>query len=593
MTDTNLMVQTKTTPAEPLAMHASPELSVKRLVILLLTALAGTVGLSLVLFQFSAMPMTWDELLYMGIAWEPRPEAFMLNRYGHIYSITAFMRLFQDPFVASRAWWSVVLAGTVVAAFASLRMFDWPARLFSGLLLALLLLTQVTFAWVPGMTYPDYSAMLAVTLSFAVVFGPVMRRQAISLPSAFLLGLLLAIGLKFKETSMVALWLTPLLLLDVESRFRLGRKQLAMIVLYVLGIALGLASIIVADHILLRDALFSLRPESWRELWAYNEGKPRPDAWTWLTWLLRPDSLPSFLLYAGATLALISRDRSFRIAIVCSMPVVLPALLVLGGFFAVAPISGRYISPILPALCVVASAACTMIFEQFYDSPSARQALLLGGSVICGALLLSLMMFRRIARAVAENPELVNRSIIPLAVFCGLICLILVFGAPRLLRAPAALIIIIAVGALSLPTASQVIRSCVDRDIQRAAAKRFLGLREVVQAGNLNDGSHVLVDSQIYDGIFFGRGKWSIETLIELNSQRRLESSSIAFSQELPGKIPEDFTDYGVILARPEVIEAIQQPTSGPAPSLGYTWERHDGSDGKVSILIRKSTGTN
>jgi hypothetical protein len=271
--------------------------------------IAAAVVSAAAIFPFTAKPTSWDEWVYMGLAFHPQPAGWMLNRFAHVYAMKPFMWLAGDPFVGTRLYWCA-LFGIAVGAlvWAALQL---PARRGRVIALTLFLfMGQEAFFRFPGVAYADYATMAVITVCSCLVLGRIARGVDLSPFDAAALGLLFCIGCKAKETVAPALVLAAALFVSPSGQLysRTTAKRLALC--WLAGAAVAMCSIVALDGFFLHDALFSLRPSSWRSLLGYNTTAHFSESkYSWLGLMLQPESFTSFALYLGAGLAWASRQR--------------------------------------------------------------------------------------------------------------------------------------------------------------------------------------------------------------------------------------------------------------------------------------------
>jgi hypothetical protein len=346
-----------------------------------LYATVGAAITALALFPFTAKPITWDELVYMGLAFYPEPRGWVLNRYAHIYAMKPFMWLAGDPYVGARAYWSALLGITVGA-------FIWAALQLPGargavLALALVLLAgQQTLFASAGVAYADFAIMAVITVALVLVLVRIVRAEDLSGGDAAALGALFLVGMKAKETALPLLALAGPFFIAPSGRLRVDRTAVRLVRCWLLGAAVALLGILALDGILLGDPLFSLRPWAWRRVFEYFRG-PSLLARDRLAWMPQPPPYLSFALYAGAGLPWLWRARDPRLLLVYLLPglFVLMITLVVTAYNA----PPRYVIPVLPGLCLLAALACVGVLSQWRDTRSGRLAVVLATIAIVAA----------------------------------------------------------------------------------------------------------------------------------------------------------------------------------------------------------------
>ena len=348
----------------------------------LLYGAVGAAATALALFPFTAKPITWDELVYMGLAFYPEPRGWVLNRYAHVYAMKPFMWLAGDPYVGARVYWSMLFGMTVGALiWAALQL---PGARVAVLALALILLAgQQTLFESAGVAYADFAVMAVFTVALALALVRITRGEELSGSDAALLGALFLVGIKAKETALPLLALAGLFFLAPSGRLRLDARAVRLVWCWLLGAAGALLAILALDGMLLGDPLFSLRPWAWQRLLFEYFKHPRLPAHERLPWSPLPPPYLSFALYAGAGVLWLWRARDPRLL----LAYLLPALLLLMIMLVVTAYNPppRYLIPALPGLCLLAALASVRVLSHWHRTPSRRPAATLAAIAIVAA----------------------------------------------------------------------------------------------------------------------------------------------------------------------------------------------------------------
>ena len=550
-----------------------------------LLALLAVAVLTAFLFPLTAGPVTWDELLYMGIAYEPRPEAWVLNRYGHIYSLTAFMGVIPDPLVATRVWWSACAAASLVALGWSLGCLPGAQRLFAGGVALYLLLTQVTFSWSLGLAYTDYSVMLAACGSTALVLGPVVRERPIHSASAAVLGALLVYAVKSKETGLALAWLATLLLVD-RNALGLDAARVRRVLSYMGGAAAALALLFALDGWLLGDPWFSVRPENLEALRKFNAGTPRPDPWTWLTWMSQPDNLHLSALYAGVLLLCAAGLRSLSFSLLLLTPLMVFLLLVAGGLVSNPPVSARYSVPALPLMCVLSAVGAARLISPD-ATPSRPSAAVLGiGALISLATVAVLVSAPWTQVQLAPPEEFFRRSVLPLAVFGSLAAGTLAVTVSWL-RAPLLLLALLMLGYVGVSPAQRLIRSAADGDLRTRATNRMPGLTDLARRAQLQASRAILFDGAIYERELFNRGPWAVRSWLSLSARARLGEARLELTKPDQPFPLDRAPQFDAIFMATQTLRGLEAANSSAVAAALEGCERYDSGDGQVTVLRR------
>ena len=432
------------------------------------------------IFPFTAKPTSWDEWVYMGLAFHPQPAGWMLNRFAHVYAMKPFMWLAGDPFVGTRLYWCA-LFGIAVGALVWTAL-QLPARRGRVIALTLFLfMGQEAFFRFPGVAYADYATMAVITVCSCLVLGRIARGVDLSPFDAAALGLLFCIGCKAKETVAPALVLAAALFVSPSGQLysRTTAKRLALC--WLAGAAVAMCSIVALDGFFLHDALFSLRPSSWRSLLGYNTTAHFSESkYSWLGLMLQPESFTSFALYLGAGLAWASRQPDRRLLFVYALPGMFLLMMAAVGIFAAAPVIHRYTIAILPLLSLLAALATV-------HALAAEQRL-----PWLGVLIVSLLVAASPA-AWGSDARVDYAASLSLAV--GSAAVLLLGG----MRSGAA-IAATAVGLSGTPAVARVVNDLVGRNVQRQGEARFAGLYQVAHAVQLAPNDLLFVSRNVYGG---------------------------------------------------------------------------------------------
>jgi hypothetical protein len=556
--------------------------------LLCLTAVGAWAAL---LYPLTSLPITYDDLLYLSLAYLPRPEAWVLNRYFHISSLALFMALVEQPFDAARWWWSCTAGAVLTAMILLLRSVPAPARPAALVVLALLLFSRVSYSWYLGIPYADFSVMLMLALSAALVGEAVFARRNLPHSAAVLLGLLLVLGFRSKETAIILLWLAPLGLLRPDGALRFDRSAWAFAGRYLLGIVLGLLVMAGCEFWLLGDPLFGLRPTSWEALLSFNTGGGGPAEYTWLTWIFRSDALSGTLLYlaAGFCLAFESRDR--RQLLLFTLPIAYLLLLTLLGLFSNAAVNARTALPIQPLM----AALTTVVLFRCIWTAGARALTRLAASYLIALAALGVfwLLHTRWEHPPARllDADFIQGSLAPLMVFAALLLTLIGVVAPRWGRLPVLVSVVLILGVGLLPPGLRVMRSLQWRSVQIHAERRFQGLRELASEIEPGPDGRVLIDFSIYDGDLAGRD-WSVPVAYyQLSAARRYDPSRFVLVPDLAA-LPIDLRPGDVVLAPPEALHALWSELNA-AESAGARegvaaprcWQLTTAGDGRIAAL--------
>lgn len=555
---------------------------IRGLYVLLLAVLAK------LLYPFTALPITWDELLYMGVAYTPEPQTCALNRYTHIYLLSLLMWLANDPYRGARILWCLAVAGSFTALVWSTAPLRTPLRAFVLLTTTLLLLSQDVGAWTLGIAYTDYTVMLIITLSAALVLPHILRHQPIPAWLALVLGALFVFGLRAKEVSLVLGVLVPVLWLQPGTGLRPTRAGAARLGAYVAGGALALGVLLALDGWLLGDAGFLLRAESWRALLAFNQVAGRYESTlNWLGWMLRPENFTAFLLYTATLVAVAAGTRDMRLMLVFLIPLLyflqLIATFATGNSLVVA----RYALPVLPLMCLAAAFAAGRLLEQTATAPWARAGVLWAGAFLAAAGLVFVLLGheRFVWRA---DHRFLHEVVFPGTVFGAVTLLALAAAGPPRWRAPLGLLTFACLCGSALPPALRVTHEAANLELKRHADNRFHDLRYLTRRLPAGPDTRFLVAADLYERQLAERGPWAFQALLAMGTRTRLRPDQITIAEDLPVRPTDELRTYDYVVASPKAAQGLlARLADGPADAA--RWELLPGPRSEVSVLRRTS----
>jgi len=317
-------------------------------------------------FPYVGTAINWDDLLYMNMSINPAREAWLLNRYGHIYLLKFFFSITGDCITAGRVYWCFMFFFTAVLVYWCAKMLAGKGGYFVGIIAALLFLVQPLFVvreW--GCPLADFSAMLWVVLGAFVYLAFPVNTQKHRRWILMLLGFIFFWAVKSKETAscMVVLFFG---LGEDESGIRRFGRFARDIGWACLGALAGCVILMILEGVFLGDAFYSIRPSTFMDSVDHYINRP-PDtlgylartrevmSWyagiakeRWLVALFGP-----FVLYLLVGWKSVSREFNLREKMVWLIPLVLMVFLTYArSTFWVLP---RYFSPAIPLICVWAA----------------------------------------------------------------------------------------------------------------------------------------------------------------------------------------------------------------------------------------------
>lgn len=489
------------TPTSPLAetpdrgASGSPRRAVLRrrlIVVGSAVAVAGSI------FPFTAKPISWDEWVYMGLAFYPEPQAWVLNRYAHVYAMKPFLWLAGDPYVGARLFWSALLGLTVGSlVWCVLRL---PADRIRVMALTLFLLVgQDRLFAVPGVPYPDYTVMAVMTVAVCLVLPSVTRAQQVSGRHAATLGLLFVLGMKAKETALPLLLIVGVLVVAPSGRLRFDRAARRLVMCWTAGVAAGALAIMALDGAWLGDPLFSIRLRSWKELLSFNLAAiPGPQTVSWLGWMLRPENFVSFGLYIAGGLLWSRHESDRRFLLVYALPALFLLQLTVISTVAGAVFTERYTIPILPIVCVLGAITFVRLIGDRRAGDTRSVVLAWTGAVALSLIALAsgVAGARLIAAGARPSSGAMNMIVAPTLILSAFIALMLLRAWPRLCAAVVAVTIVVG----SAYPIGRVAVALATRRVQRQGAERFAGFYQVARAVQVDRDAVVFVSRNLYGG---------------------------------------------------------------------------------------------
>lgn len=289
-------------------------------------------------------PVSNDELKYLEVSIAPERQAFVLNRYAHIYLQAFFVHLSPDPITGARIFWALSVGITLAATFLSATLLTGSRSPLPGLAAVLMLLTQNAVFRYVGTTYADFTVMSLVACGMLIYLLDSHHARLTSL----LLGSLLVLALRSKETGIVLLALAPFFLPQSERRLGL----LPSFGHWFLGGLIVQAALMAVDAFALGDFWWSLRPSSIAELLAFNVGDFEHTAGNWFAWIVMSEAAVPFACFLLA-LPLLAGEAPRRRRVLAWMPFALMLFLGIAGLNGNWGIIPRYYAPVLPVICAV------------------------------------------------------------------------------------------------------------------------------------------------------------------------------------------------------------------------------------------------
>jgi hypothetical protein len=160
-------------------------------------------------YPYIGTAIEWDDVFYMNLSQYTTPQAWVLNRYGHIYLQKAFFWIMGNAFTGARVYWCFLFFSTCILIYFCAKLLAGRKGYLIGATAVLLFCTLPTFAKFAGCSYSDFTVMFLVTLGSFLYLAFLPGRRRCRHYVLALLGLIFFWAVKSKETGlcMVVLFL--------------------------------------------------------------------------------------------------------------------------------------------------------------------------------------------------------------------------------------------------------------------------------------------------------------------------------------------------------------------------------------------------
>ena len=375
------------------------------------------------LFHYVGTSVEWDDLMYMNFSQCTTPQAWVLNRYGHIYLQKLFMFLVGDALSGAKAYWCFLVMSTLVLIYFCARMITGKRGYLAGIIAISLFCTEQLVFYYAGCTLVDFALMFFVMLGsfiYLVFLTEQNRRREIYL---VIFGLIFFWAVKTKEPG-ICLAIFFLALGEDSSGVKRIRQFCIDMSWVFLGMLCGCLMLMSLDFIFMGDGLFSVRPSSISGLLNFNVREISKDqrAMSLYAYIATKPLFYIFLLYVLAGFGA-ARDKSpLSKKLLWALPLLL--------LFFVTYIRGRwhiiarYFLAATPLLCVWAGQFFDFkIFKMAAEQKrlDVKKTVLNIGSVILAFVIACLVMSQVpsfVEKFKMQNPDVVYSVVIlVLAVF--------------------------------------------------------------------------------------------------------------------------------------------------------------------------------
>ena len=331
---------------------ASPRLRATSLVEIA-AVLVVAVGMGGFLWRIGGQVAGTDTLLYLDVALQRQASTYILNRYVHVFLLSLFSALAATPLAGMRLYSGIIGGLCVALVYVCGRFLRSTSGPWNGVLAVASLLGVVTVLDLFTGPQVDTTAMM-MGLIFTAVYVFSARSQHRRRVLIALLGAILVLSFKTKETSLAAVIVLPGLGMEREEPF--GWRKLWRNLGYLgMGMLGGLTAIAVANALILGDPLFGLRPSEYLELSKIAQGAfvllPAPG--NWFARYVFPAAGTIFLMYLIS--GLVAKDRGQEsIRLLWLLPLAQIVFLTLTMIWSTWGVAPRYFGFSLGVLCALA-----------------------------------------------------------------------------------------------------------------------------------------------------------------------------------------------------------------------------------------------
>lgn len=377
-------------------------------------------------FQYIGTAIGWDDLFYLGTSQHTTKQAWVMNRYAHIYMQKFFFWLADDAISGAKLYWCFLFFSTVVFVYFCARMLAGKKGYIIGLVAALLFISQPLFVQCAGCTDVDLTIMFLFMLATFIYLAFFVGRYKYRHLIIVLLGLLFFWVMKSKETGIFMA-----VLFFGLGEDKTGTRSITRFVRDIgwicLGMVIGSVLLMSLDQIFLKDFWFSVRPSTIEALFSYNINEFAPERIrSWYTILSIDHIITVFLLYLLYGWKPHDKDSLSRHELLIWLIPLSILFFIIGiNVHVTSATPRRYISPALAGFCIWAA--------QFFKCSSAASAkyknaknnllskdFLINSVIVLAAFIIVLTVMRKIPDGVKSSgwnsfEKFYNCVIFPLA----------------------------------------------------------------------------------------------------------------------------------------------------------------------------------
>ncbi len=303
-------------------------------------------------FPYLGTSIEWDDLFYMNLSQYTTKQAWVLNRYGHIYLQKFFFWLAGDALTGAKVYWSFLFFSTCVLVYWCARFLAGRGGWLIGILAVLLLTSHELFVYYAGCTFSDFTVMFLVTLATFIYLYIGIRTTSHRNVVLIILGFIFFWATKSKESGICLFVLLIGILMRPEESGSKGRfwRDAGWICV---GVLAGFVILMILDMAFLKDPIFSIRPSNIKGLLEFNFRGVYPGAdrsMSWYTYISGKTFFACLLLYFLTGCGASRREFSTQERIAWVLPIILVMFIsyARGAFHVI----WRYFTPVIPGMCI-------------------------------------------------------------------------------------------------------------------------------------------------------------------------------------------------------------------------------------------------
>lgn len=387
----------------------------------------------------------FDTLLYLNVAMFPRAAGAILNRYAHVYLQKLFLFVFPDPISAVKGLWVFEFIATAVLVYLCAKLLNVKNKASTPVLALLLFLAQRKLYATAGAPLIEFTLVLFLCLG-VFIYLLYMNSPKRSPWSLFALGLVQLLLFKTKESGLI---FAPIVLAAAYDYRDAWRLRVSGLLWAGAGFVAGWATLMLLDAWFLGDALFSLRPDSWRELIRFNLTIIYPER-SPLSWydVMLATALASPILLSILALWDDQAPHDWARRMIWLLPIFLVLFLSVTAYRAAFPQNFRYLYPSFALFAITGA--------QFFGGGKneARYLKLILLSLLIGAALYYLIVPAMVNEALRWTQATLVSNILPSFLMSFVLLTLLIpesFGIPRRLLVAPPLVVLMFLPALHAP----------------------------------------------------------------------------------------------------------------------------------------------